>query len=233
MLGCGVKQNLQLLFARNEVFIALPIFYGYSPTFLKYALHHSSPRDLLVPFKSRLHRLSSRLCHFTTLKFNPHHLPSEWCCFISCLWNLDNITFLQHLKLVLHHLSFKGMFVQCQSPGGILLTSSRFCQHLFASSKSWWEFLETSRFCWHFLASSKSWWDLLASSKSWQHTLASSKYRCHFFPHLQDFVDISLHLQNLDRDSLHLQCLVGISKILMFGYSAMHSRRLSYVASKN
>ena len=112
---------------------------------------------LLVPYKSKLHHLSSRLCHFTTLKFKPHHLPFEWCRFTSCLWNLDNITFLQHLKLVLHHLSSKGVFVQCQSLGGILFTSSRFCQHLFASSKSWWELLETSRFCWHFLASSKSW----------------------------------------------------------------------------
>ena len=43
-----------------------------------------------------------------------------------------------------------------------------------------------------------------------------------FFPHLQGFVGISLHLQSLDRDSLHLQHLVGISKILMSGYSAMH-----------
>ena len=64
-----------------------------------------------------------------------------------------------------------------------------------------------------------------------------------FFPHLQGFVGIflhhqslgrdSLHLQSLDRDSLHLQRLVGISKILMFGYSAIHPRCLSYVASEN
>ena len=111
---------------------------------------------LLVPHKSKLHRLSSRLCHFTTLKFKSHHLPSEWCNFTSCLQNWDNVTFLQHLKLVLHHLSSKGMSMQCQSFGGILLTSSKFCWHLFASLKSWWELLETSRFCWHLLASSKS-----------------------------------------------------------------------------
>ena len=111
---------------------------------------------LLVPCKSKLHHLSSRLCHVTTLKFEPHHLPFEWFSFTSCLQNLDNVTFLQHLKLVLHHLSSKGMSMQCQSFGGILLTSSRFCWHLFASSKSWWELLETSRFCWHLPASSKS-----------------------------------------------------------------------------
>ena len=81
---------------------------------------------LLVPCKSKLHHLSSRLCHFTTLKFKPHYLPSEWCYFTSCLWNLDNVTFLQHLKLVLHHLSSKGMFVQRQSLGSILLETSRF-----------------------------------------------------------------------------------------------------------
>ena len=64
-----------------------------------------------------------------------------------------------------------------------------------------------------------------------------------FFPHLQGFVGIFLHLQSLgrdflhlqslDRDSLHLQRLVGISKILMSSYSAMHPRCLSYVAFEN
>ena len=92
---------------------------------------------LLVPYKSKLHRLFSTLCHFTTLKFEPHHLPSEWCSFTSCLQKLDNVTFLQHLKLVLHHLSSKGMSMQCQSLGGILLETSRFCSHLLAMSKSW------------------------------------------------------------------------------------------------
>ena len=43
-----------------------------------------------------------------------------------------------------------------------------------------------------------------------------------FFLHLQGFVGIFLHLQSLDRDSLHLQRLVGISKISMFGYSAIY-----------
>ena len=43
-----------------------------------------------------------------------------------------------------------------------------------------------------------------------------------FFSHLQDFVGIFLHLQSLDKDSLHLQRLVGISKILMSSYNAMH-----------
>ena len=43
-----------------------------------------------------------------------------------------------------------------------------------------------------------------------------------FFPHLQGFVGISLHLQSLDKDSLHLQGLVGISEILMSGCNAMH-----------
>ena len=72
---------------------------------------------LLVPSISRLHRLFSRLCHFITLKLEPHHLPSKWCSFISCLQKLDNVTFLRHLKLVLHFLSSKGMFMQCQSLG--------------------------------------------------------------------------------------------------------------------
>ena len=96
----------------------------------------SSWGHFLVPCKSKLHHLSSRLCHFTTLKLESHHLPSEWCSFTSCLQNLDNVTFLQHLKLVLHHLSSKGMSMHCQSLGGILLETSRFCWHLLASSKS-------------------------------------------------------------------------------------------------
>ena len=54
-----------------------------------------------------------------------------------------------------------------------------------------------------------------------------------FFPHLEGFVGIFLHLQSLGRDSLHLQRLVGISKILMSGYSTVHHRCLSYDASEN
>ena len=51
---------------------------------------------LLVPCKSKQHHLFSRLCHFIALKFEPHHLPSKWCHFTSCLWNLDNVNFLQN-----------------------------------------------------------------------------------------------------------------------------------------
>ena len=51
--------------------------------------------------------------------------------------------------------------------------------------------------------------------------------------HLQSIeVIFSPHLQSLDRKSLHLQRLVGITKILMSGHSAMHPRCLSYVASE-
>ena len=82
----------------------------------------------------------------------------------------------------------------------------------------------------------------VASSLLYGHVRAMSKFLvacfdifkvlASFFPHLQSFVGIflhlqslgrdSLHLQSLGRDSLHLQRLVGISKILMSGYSAMH-----------
>ena len=51
---------------------------------------------LLVPCKFKLHRLSSRLCRFLALKFEPHHLLFEWCCFTSCFWNLDDVSFLQN-----------------------------------------------------------------------------------------------------------------------------------------
>ena len=53
-------------------------------------------RNLLVPCKSKLHRLSFKLCYFIALKFEPHHFPSEWCRFTSCLWNLDDINFLRN-----------------------------------------------------------------------------------------------------------------------------------------
>ena len=75
-------------FARNEVFMALPIFYGYSPTSLKYAWHHLSPGGIFLYFAS--------LNHIIALKFEPHHLPSEWCRFTSCLWNLNDVNFLQN-----------------------------------------------------------------------------------------------------------------------------------------
>ena len=40
--------------------------------------------------------MSIKLCHFIALKFEPHHLPSEWCRFTSCLWNLNDVNFLQN-----------------------------------------------------------------------------------------------------------------------------------------
>ena len=64
---------------------------------------------------------------------------------------------------------------------GILLTSSRFCWHLFASSKSWWKLLETSRFCWH----------LFSSSKSLMRAPCNVKVLVAFFLKLQGFVGIS------------------------------------------
>lgn len=69
----------------------------------------------LVPCKSKLHRPSSKLCHFITLEFEPHHLPSEWCHFTSYFWSLDDVIFLQDKDrlLVLHHFASIGMFVQC------------------------------------------------------------------------------------------------------------------------
>ena len=51
--------------------------------------------------------------------------------------------------------------------------------------------------------------------------------------HLQSIeVIFSPHLQSLNRGSLQLQRLVGITEILMSGYSAMHPWYLSYVASE-
>ena len=92
-----IKDRCSWRWRLNEVCMALPIFYGHSPTFLKYALHHLSPEGhLLVPCKSKPYRLSSRLCCFLALKYEPHYLPSEWCRFTSCLWNLDDVNFLQN-----------------------------------------------------------------------------------------------------------------------------------------
>ena len=76
----GIAHLLWTFFHVSKVCFALLISWGHP----------------LVPCKSKLHRLSSRLCHFIALKFKPHHLPSEWCRFTSCLWNLDDVNFLQN-----------------------------------------------------------------------------------------------------------------------------------------
>ena len=118
---------------------------------------------LLVPCKSKLHRLSSSLCRFLALKFEPHHLLSEWCRFTSCLWNLDNVNFLQNddrlysrsRSCIISPLwacscnvkILGGIFRHLQSLRSILWRLQRF-DVIFPAS---------SRFCWHFLASSKSW----------------------------------------------------------------------------
>ena len=148
-------------FARNEVFIHL--LWIFSHIFEVCLASLISWGHLLVPYKSKLYHLSSRLCYFITLKFEPHHLPYEWCRFTSCLWNLNDVNFLQiddrlyirsrcciisplwacscNVKIL------GGMFRHLQSLRSILWCLQRFGVI----------FPAFSRFCWHFLASSKSW----------------------------------------------------------------------------
>ena len=59
--------------------------------------------------------------------------------------------------------------------------------------------------------------------------LETSRFRWH----LRNLNEKSLHLQSLDRDSLHFQHLVGISEILMSGYSVIRPWCLSDVAFEN
>ena len=54
-------------FARNEVFMALPIFYGYSPTSLKYAWHHLSPGGIFLYLASLNYIIS--LLGYATFSF--------------------------------------------------------------------------------------------------------------------------------------------------------------------
>ena len=194
---CGRKWQPQRI--GNEVFMALPLFYGHPPVSLKYALHHLSPEGIFL-YLASLSYIVSLLGGVT-----------------SYFWNLNHIISLLS-GVVSHHVSE----IWTTS------TSSRMIiDHIFEVG------VASPCFYGHVRAMSNSWWHVLTSSKSWQHTLASSKYWRHSFPHLQGFVSISLHLQSLDRESLHLQRLVGISEILMSGYSAMHLSCLSNVASEN
>ena len=143
----GIAHLLWTFFHVSEVWFASFISWGH----------------LLVRCKSKLHHLSSRLCHFITLKFESHHLPSEWCRFTSCLWNLNDVNFLQnddrlHIRSRCCIISpvwacsynvkiLGGMFRHLQSLRSILWHLQRFGVIFPASS----------RFCWHFLTSSKSW----------------------------------------------------------------------------
>ena len=160
-------------FARNEVFMALPIFYGYSPTFLKYALHRLSPGGIFLYLASL------------------NYIISLLGCATSQLWNLNHI---------------------------ISLLSGSTSHHV---SKIWTMSPSSSIWSWCYIIS------LLKACSCNVKVLAA------FSPHLQGFVGIFLHLQSLGKDSLHLQRLVGISKILMSGYSTIHHQCLSYVASEN
>ena len=59
-------------FARNKVFMALPIFYGYSPTSLKYAWHHLSPGGIFL-YLATLNHIISLLSGVVS-----HHVSEIW-----------------------------------------------------------------------------------------------------------------------------------------------------------
>ena len=154
--------------------MALPIFYGYSPTSLKYAWHHLSPGGISL-------YLASLSCIISPLRACPCNVK-VLAAFFSHLQGFVGISLHLHqshdgsflklqdfVSISLHLQSLNESSLQCQSLGGILL--------------------ETARFHWH--------------------------------------------LRNVNEKSLHLWRLVGISKILMPGYSTIHPRCLSYVASEN
>ena len=162
MHGCRVKWNLQLLLQEMKSSWHCPssmdiLPYLWSMLGITYLLGAS-----LVPCKSKLYHLLSRLCHFIVLKFEPHHLPSEWCRFTSCLWNLNDDSFLKNddrlyirsrcciisplWPCLCNVKILGGMFRHLQSLRNILWRLQRFGVVFPASS----------RFCWHFLASSKS-----------------------------------------------------------------------------
>ena len=169
-------------FARNEVFMALPIFYGYSPTSLKYAWHHLSPGGIFL-YLASLSYIISLLSGVVS-----HHVFEIWTTSTSS-------------RMMIDYISEVGV------------ASSFLYGHVRAMSK--------------FLVACFDIFKVFVAYSGVFKGLAS------FFPHLQGFVGIFLHLQSLDRDSLHLQHLVGISKILMSGYSTIHPRCLSYVTSEN
>ena len=118
---------------------------------------------LLVPCNSKLHHLSSRLCHFIALKFEPHHLPSEWCHFTSCLWNLNDVNFLQNddRLFIRSRCCIISPLWACSCNvkilGGMFRHLQSLCNILWRLQSIVVIFLVSSRFCWHFLASSKSW----------------------------------------------------------------------------
>ena len=121
---------------------------------------------------------------------------------------------------------------QCHLPPAseVGVASSLLQGHVHAMSKSWWHS------SWNFkvlLASPCIFKVLMRAPLQCQSLggilLGISRFRWHH----RNLNEKSLHLQSLDRDSLHFQHLVGISKILMSGYSAIRPWCLSDVAFEN
>ena len=138
-------------FARNEVFMALPIFYEYSTTFLKYALHHLSPGGIFL-YLASLNYIISLLGCATSQLWNLNHIISllsgsashhvskiwtmspsssiwSWCCIISplraCSCNAKVLAaFSSHLQ------GFVSIFLHPQSLDRISLHLQKSCWHL-------------------------------------------------------------------------------------------------------
>ena len=148
--------------------MALPIFYEYSTTFLKYALHHLSPGGIFL-YLATLNYIISLLGCATSQLWNLNHIISflsgltshhvskiwtmspsssiwSWCCIISLLRACPcNVKVLAAFFLKLQ--GFVGISLQCQSLGGILLETSRFHWHLRNLNEG---LLASLTSCWHF-----------------------------------------------------------------------------------
>ena len=162
-------------------------------------------RNLLVPCKSKLHRLSFKLCHFIALKFEPHHslLNGVVSHHVSEIWTMSTSS-----KMMIDYISKVGV------------ASSLLYGYVRAMSK----FLVACFNIFKVLAACFGIFKVLTSFFS-PHLQSLDKDSLH----LQDFVGNSLHLQRLvgiaeilmsDYNAMHPRCLSYVASEYWCNFNA-------------
>ena len=201
--------------------MALLIFCGHPPTSLKYALQHLSSGGIFLYLTSLSYIIS--LLGYAT----------------SQLWNLNHIISLLSGSIS-HHVSK----IWTMSPSSsikswcCIISPPRACpcnvKVLAGYSPHIFKVLLAS-LCILKVLMEASWnFKVLLASLFIFKVFNESSLQCQSLGSiLFETSRFRWHLRNLNEESLHLQSLVGISEILISGYSAMHLWCLSYVAFQN
>lgn len=137
-VNCSIGWS-KIVVVENEVCMALPIFYGHSPTSLKYALHHLSPGGIFLYLAS----ISYIISFLSSVVL--HHVSEIWMTSTSSRMMIDYISEVGVASSLLWACSCSVEFLVA-------------CSDIFKVLAPF--FPSSSRFCWPFLASSTSCWHL-------------------------------------------------------------------------